>query len=185
MTLVDLPDSHDLGHLDVALRHVQQFRTALDGGAHRGIWTGVMAARFRRVVAVEPVAMNADLMPPLENVTAIRAALGAHAGAVGMAPGRENTGQWHVCEGHDVPLITIDSLGIADLDFLKLDVEGFELPALKGATETIGRCRPVVMIEENGLCGRYGVARHWAGEFLAGLGMRHATVVNKDHIYVW
>lgn len=46
-----------------------------------------------------------------------------------------------------VRLLTIDSLTLKRLDFLKLDVEGMELEALAGASETIQRCKPVLMIE--------------------------------------
>lgn len=47
----------------------------------------------------------------------------------------------------EVPTRTIDSLGLDELDFVKLDVEGHELEALRGAVDTIGRCRPVVLVE--------------------------------------
>jgi FkbM family methyltransferase len=46
-----------------------------------------------------------------------------------------------------VRLLTIDSLNLKRLDFLKLDVEGMELEALAGASETIQRCAPALLIE--------------------------------------
>ena len=42
---------------------------------------------------------------------------------------------------------TIDSFQLSRLDFLKIDLEGMECEALRGATETITRCRPVISIE--------------------------------------
>ncbi len=36
----------------------------------------------------------------------------------------------------------LDSLGIQRLDLLKIDVEGHEMEALKGAADTLRRCRP-------------------------------------------
>ncbi len=52
--------------------------------------------------------------------------------------------------GQQVPLRTIDSLvksgEITGLDFIKLDVEGFELNVLKGAVESIRRFRPKLAI---------------------------------------
>lgn len=44
---------------------------------------------------------------------------------------------------------TIDSWCMHRLDFLKLDVEGCELAALRGAQATIERCRPVIAVEAN------------------------------------
>ena len=45
--------------------------------------------------------------------------------------------------------LTIDSLHIDQVSVLQLDVEGFELKALSGGRETIERCRPLIMIEDN------------------------------------
>ena len=45
-------------------------------------------------------------------------------------------------------LMTIDSLGLARVDFIKIDIEGMELEALLGAAETIRRCLPSLLIEK-------------------------------------
>lgn len=46
-----------------------------------------------------------------------------------------------------VTMRTIDSYGFDDVDFIKIDVEGAELGVLRGAKETIKRCRPAVQME--------------------------------------
>lgn len=43
--------------------------------------------------------------------------------------------------------ITVDSLNLPRLDLAKIDVDGTELAAIKGMLNTIRRCRPVIMIE--------------------------------------
>ncbi|MBX6374795.1 MAG: FkbM family methyltransferase [Acetobacteraceae bacterium] len=43
-------------------------------------------------------------------------------------------------------VVTLDSLGTEPF-FIKLDVQGFELPVLRGAEETLRRHRPVLLIE--------------------------------------
>ncbi len=54
--------------------------------------------------------------------------------------------------GHDrVPIMTIDSLGLEQLAFIKADVEGFEQGVIEGARETIARCRPAIYVEHNDL----------------------------------
>jgi FkbM family methyltransferase len=51
-------------------------------------------------------------------------------------------------EGEEaVQLTTIDSLGLAKLDFMKLDVQGFELHTLKGGEVTIKANWPLMFIE--------------------------------------
>lgn len=46
-----------------------------------------------------------------------------------------------------VPLISIDSLELKRVDFIKIDVEKMELEVLKGAENTIAHCKPVLVIE--------------------------------------
>jgi len=43
--------------------------------------------------------------------------------------------------------ITLDSLQLARVDLIKIDIEGMELEALDGARQTIERCRPIMLIE--------------------------------------
>lgn len=47
----------------------------------------------------------------------------------------------------DVDVITIDSMKLPRLDLIKLDIEGYECPALLGAKQTIKKHRPWVWAE--------------------------------------
>jgi FkbM family methyltransferase len=46
-----------------------------------------------------------------------------------------------------VRMLRLDSLGIPRVDFLKIDVEGMEIPVLHGARDIIARYRPYLLIE--------------------------------------
>ncbi|MEO9188480.1 MAG: FkbM family methyltransferase [Acetobacteraceae bacterium] len=46
-----------------------------------------------------------------------------------------------------VQAITIDGLALPRLDVLKIDVERMELEVLEGARDTIGRLRPIIVVE--------------------------------------
>jgi len=54
-----------------------------------------------------------------------------------------------VTAGERVPLITIDSLGLAQCHAMKIDVEGMEVEALRGASETIKAHRPLLYVEND------------------------------------
>ncbi|GGX21028.1 hypothetical protein GCM10011282_28960 [Undibacterium macrobrachii] len=45
-------------------------------------------------------------------------------------------------------LFAIDDLALPRIDFIKIDIEGMEMEALQGATESITRCKPQMMIEK-------------------------------------
>jgi FkbM family methyltransferase len=49
--------------------------------------------------------------------------------------------------GDVVRLTTLDSLGLKRCNFLKIDVQGSEVLALRGAATVIRECRPVIFIE--------------------------------------
>lgn len=74
-------------------------------------------------------------------------AAGGNSGADRFMPGGEGA--------ITVPIITIDDYvareGLERLDFVKIDVEGFEMKVLRGANDTIERFKPVLFIE---LCHR-------------------------------
>jgi len=63
-----------------------------------------------------------------------------------------------------VRLLAVDAIdidgesgpGLAALDFLKADVEGFEIEMLRGAAATIARHRPLLYLEHNGHDGTSG-----------------------------
>ena len=46
-----------------------------------------------------------------------------------------------------VETTTIDQLALKKLDFIKLDIEGYEPLAIKGGLKTISRCLPIITME--------------------------------------
>lgn len=179
--LKDLPDNHDIRHLEDALAHIKNRRVALDIGAHRGIWTKRLVDEFISVIAFEPT----ELASQITHEAAInQCAVGNISARVSFKAGTENTGQTYVVPGDDVDMITIDSMGLDYIDFIKIDVEGMEYEVIQGAQETIMRCKPAIMLEENGLCERYGYQWGDAGRLVESLGYHHVQRWNKDHLYL-
>ena len=50
-------------------------------------------------------------------------------------------------DGQRVPMVRIDSLERDRIDLIKLDVEGMEVEALAGASETLRRHKPIIFVE--------------------------------------
>lgn len=50
---------------------------------------------------------------------------------------------------HTIPtrMLAIDSLGLDRLDFIKIDIEGMEVEALSGASDTIKKFKPIMLVE--------------------------------------
>lgn len=173
-------------NLDIAMKFCRP-GVAIDGGAHVGSWTVKMAGYFSHVHAFEPKKENYDCLvknASLPNVNLYNKALGQELGKSGFKEGT-NSGSGYLIDGDEVEVITVDSLSLEDLAFLKLDVEGYEPQAVLGALETIQKFRPVVLVEQKPVTARYGKDWQTAGRILEGLGYVLKEQCNNDFIYVW
>ncbi len=160
--------TYQASHLRMALEYVTDWTVAVDGGAHVGTWTRLMAARFARVLAFEPSpdtfeALSTNMTAfACSNVEPVHAALGAVSGSVRMEldPAnmvRKNLGARYTVDGGKIARRTLDSFNLPTCGFIKLDVEGSEPLALMGARATLARCRPIVLHEDKGLWRRFGM----------------------------
>ncbi|MEV1289412.1 FkbM family methyltransferase [Micromonospora sp. NPDC049679] len=128
--------------------------TAIDVGAWYGPWTARLRAIADQVVALEP---NAQLAAAVEtafpDVRVVRAVASDHPGTAELflppAGPAVGTSSLEYGDGPSVtvPRITIDGLDLTDVRFIKMDVEGHELPALRGAAATIRRDAPLLLVE--------------------------------------
>jgi FkbM family methyltransferase len=110
-----------------------------------------------RVFSFEPLSShlgiihhNLEQNPEIGNVTVFPFALGDHNHEGDVASGDINPGFSVAQENSGVKLRTLDSMvedgSIPKVDFVKMDIEGFELAALKGAEQTLRRFRPKLAI---------------------------------------
>jgi FkbM family methyltransferase len=137
--------------------------TAVDVGANQGFFAYALAEVAERVVAFEP---NPDYAAFARWMLRGRAEVREI--ALSDAPGRGTffvpvSGEGMVLhlagslkKTHDqfpaintfgVEIATLDSLDLADVRFIKVDVEGSEREVLDGARATIARDRPVLLLE--------------------------------------
>jgi FkbM family methyltransferase len=128
--------------------------TAVDVGAWYGPWTRGLRRIADRVVAVEPTAELARcLAAAYPDVRVIEAIASDHTGTAELflPSGGPGVGTSSLEYGSGTPVtvarVTVDELDLPDVRFMKLDVEGHELPALRGAERTVRRDRPLLMVE--------------------------------------
>ena len=143
-------------------------RTFVDVGSHIGFYTMGLAPGFDRVIAFEPSRFQYGWLTrnralnDYTHVSCEHVALGEERGEArlnvlsyegGLNSLSPDVAQNHVADGHSildhytVPVEVLDDRGLTDVDLMKIDVEGFEIPVLRGARKTIAASRPVILIE--------------------------------------
>lgn len=95
------------------------------------------------------------------NCTVVEAAVGDEPGRVYLN-GTRSAAQVGAAAGSGtagVPVVTLDGYaqgaGLTRLDFIKMDIEGYEPAALAGTAELIARHRPPILMEFNAWCLAY------------------------------
>jgi FkbM family methyltransferase len=170
--------------LGAAFPHVTEWGCAVDVGAHVGVWSERLAARFDRVVAFEPHPPHAARARRLKGVEVHEAALGHESGEASLRAGEVTDGQYHLGSGEGTQVLTLDGVGLTAVGLVKVDVEGYEWYVLQGGAQTIERDRPVIVIEANGLSERYGVDPDAPRTWLGDRGYRMAGRVKNDEVWV-
>lgn len=181
---------HALNHLEsieVGLSECSSFRTAVQAGGNIGLWPRRLAKSFDRVYTFEPDAASRECLQRNvpANVIVSPDALGAEPGECRVQ--HKSLGSHRISttdEGAAASLTTVDSLDLFDVDFLQLDIEGYELFALRGALETIKRSHPIIQVELRGFTEKFGHTDDQVRELLAGLGYGQVkTAPGSDFIF--
>jgi len=153
------------------MRLVPSASVVFDVGAHAGQHTKLFAnaAAEGRVYAVEPGSYARSILRAvawlhrLTNVAILPMALGADSGlgtltlpvksrgGLGLAHLGTLGNRWDAIAQELVALTTLDTvvavLGLDRLDFIKADIEGWELRLLHGGHDALRRFRPRLMLE--------------------------------------
>lgn len=153
---------------------IKNFRNALDVGCRVGEYTRYVHIDFSHVYAFDPnlwpaFRFNVDL----SKVSHYNCALGDAVGETVMFGGTHAS--QHGTKAKTVPVFTIDSFNFKDIDYIKIDVEGFEKKVLIGASRTIERYNPVIVIEQNDVV-LEGDQSYSAKTYLESIGYRQVAV---------
>lgn len=198
--------SYQLHTLAAFVNHVpsNRRRVVLDVGGNVGLWSMHFSRAFDRVVAYEPIEINQRCfrlntfnhpVTPTNNVELRCVALGESQGEIEMEYDPEVTSGTHVAASdatkrksgtnhYTVPLTTIDAEAYAFVDAIKIDVEGFEYPVLKGAEATIKRFKPIICIEQKPW-DTFDWDQYAAAKLLQSWGAKPVQRIVDDFIFAW
>lgn len=176
--------------LRAALAYVRKARTAIDVGAHCGLWTVQLGNYFQRVEAFEPLQRHIECWEKNAGWKGSchlhQMALGEKEGKVGINLVEKLSGRSHVNGDGEIPMRTLDSFEFDEVDFIKVDVEGYELFVLKGAEKTILKHKPVMVVEQKPHHGgKYGLSDTAAVDYLKTLGAEVKQEIVGDYIMTW
>jgi FkbM family methyltransferase len=172
-------DIPTLAQLDIEVFPlVKQKFVAIQAGGAMGMWAKRMSQVFDVVYTFEPTPQSFHCLNfncPEENIIAFNAAIGDKAGMINMQfpehkkrskTGKDNYGGFRCFPGGIVPTMRIDDLELPGCDLLFLDLEGYELFALKGAIKTIQKHKPVIVMEDKGCSKAFGYEKRMVEKYL-------------------
>lgn len=159
LTILDYQDND----FQAAIKYVTNFRVGIDGGANYGLVSYKMSKLFETVHAFELIDTVSDHLKinvknfELDNVIIYNSGLGEidENVVVRFNPRRSFSSQVVAPDSarrsnKTATTMTLDSLNLENVDFIKLDTEGYEGFIFRGAKETIERCKPVIYFENKG-----------------------------------
>ena len=155
------PRDSELNIVASYITKTKRHGTFLDVGGHIGTMSIPFSLMYDNVHAFEPCETNYKFLignikiNEVDNVHAHNVAVSNRASKVSvfkhpMPRGhRHNSGCYAIKDDSEglVDCITLDSLDFADVDFIKIDVQGKESEVLEGAINTIRKYKPLLMIE--------------------------------------
>lgn len=176
-----------------SLTYVKNKQVAIDVGANVGLWSRSLCEQFASVLAVEPVGMFRDCLTrnvPAGNLRVLDFALGNENTTANMIITEGNTGHTHIDPASvgagNVAVKRLDDIALEQVDYIKMDCEGYEYRVLQGAEQTIRRCCPVVVVEQkphDAYSNQYG--QFAAIDLLQSWGMVKLDQVKDDWIMGW
>jgi FkbM family methyltransferase len=165
----------------LALKYVKRWNNCIDIGSCVGMWTRELASKFKKVYCFEP---NPNFIECFnKNITENNVELFRY----GLSYSEHTASQeqkstiLNETEGN-VICKTLDSFNLKDIDFIKIDVDGFEHKVLRGAVETIRNNSPAINIELK-YDKRKDTVNHCM-ELLTRLGYNRVNRVRYDEIWL-
>ena len=180
-------------HLSRCFHYIKKNKnTAVDIGAHCGFWSFYLSLNFKKTYAFEPIDIFRRCFIKnitSENVELMPFAIGEINKLISLNVDYKNSGATHISEKVDdlnkVEMKKLDEFQFEDLDFVKIDVEGYEGNVVIGAENTLKKHKPIIIIEQKDHSIRYGDSKFKALDLLKEFGAVVVEQVVNDYILDW
>jgi FkbM family methyltransferase len=164
---------------------------SLDIGAHYGEY-GYFLNRIKKseVLAFEPVKRTRNIQLKAirsmgTSVICLPFGVGEKKSILNITHSKRDSMN-HISKnkGEKIKIINLDSIDLKKVDFIKMDIEGFELRALKGAVKLLERDKPVLLCEvKDEFLKRYGDSKIKLITFLSSIGYSVVKEYENDLVF--
>ena len=143
-------------HRNTILNHIvmnkHTLKNCVDVGSHVGFWSKDFTELFEYTYAFDPIPQVRECYVKNitnSNYTLYPYGLGKEEKKISVLYSPKETGNTHASDkgNLEIEVKTIDTFNLPNIDYIKIDAEGYEIEALSGAKNLIERCKPFIHIE--------------------------------------
>ena len=150
----------------------KQFNTVIDIGAWCGTWAKAIEPFAKKVIAFEPDNVHFECLQRncTINCDPRMEAVGSELGQISLTEDNFTQAK-RVKKQGGIRMITLDHMDYKKIDMIKIDVEGYEMEVLKGATKLLDNVQ-YLMIELNNNTKKYGSSNTDVERYLGSIGFK-------------
>ena len=143
-------------HRETILKYIKmkkpELKNCIDIGSHIGFWSKDFTNTFKHTYAFDPIPQVRECYIKNitnSNYTLYPYGLGKENKKISVLYSPKETGNTHASDkgNLEIEVKTIDTFNLPNIDYIKIDAEGYEIEVVEGAKELIERCKPFIHIE--------------------------------------
>jgi FkbM family methyltransferase len=179
-------------------------KNCVDVGGHVGFWAKDLMNHFKHVHVFEPIPFVRECFYrniPRGNWTMYKNGLGNKNTKVQIKYNPLSSGDTFIDERPHIAtdlisgtvnnfrkflvrIIPLDELNLKDVDYIKIDAEGYEAEVIKGASDTITRCKPFVHCEiKDIILAKTDKNRHEIFDIFKSLGYHQVLRASSEYLF--
>ena len=180
-------------HRDTILKYIRQYKpvtaSCIDVGSHVGFWSKDFTQYFKHVYAFEPMDEVRECLfenIKAKNYTCFTNGLGNEMAVKKVKYNPEATGNTYISEdgNKEISIKKLDTFYLPDIDYIKIDAEGYEIEVLKGGTKLIEMYKPFIHVEVKGkVLVKQGLTNEDIINYFDSINYKRLLSVSSEHVY--